>query len=97
MVTIPSGNKRPYNSIYRSSKSSKLSNNQSLEPTADEMGAAVGELQHKIVYGLGKQGGKPDAFSIRREYHPEEGATLRQHSILKPVHSQITLVQEGHN
>ena len=51
----------------------------------------------KIVYGPEKQGGKPDALIRRPEYRPEEGATHREQSILKPDHFQISLVQIGHD
>ena len=51
----------------------------------------------KIVYRPVKRGGKPDALSRRPEYRPEEGATHREQSILKPDHFQICLVQIGHN
>ena len=47
----------------------------------------------KIVYRPGKRGGKPDALSRQPEYRPEEGATHREQSILKPDHFQISLVQ----
>ena len=40
---------------------------------------------------------KPDALSRRPEYRPEEGATHREQSILKPEHFQISLVQLGHD
>ena len=51
----------------------------------------------KIVYRPGKRRGKPEALSRRPEYRPEEGATHREQSILKPDHFQISLVQIGHN
>ena len=51
----------------------------------------------QIVYKPGKLGGKPDALSRRPESRPEEGATHREQSILKPDHFQISLVQIGHN
>ena len=51
----------------------------------------------KIVYRPGKRGGKPDALSRRPEYRPEEGATHREQSILKPDHFQISFVQIGHD
>ena len=51
----------------------------------------------KIVYRPGKRGGKQDPLSRRPEYRPEEGATDRKQSILKPDHFQISLVQIGHN
>ena len=50
----------------------------------------------KIVYRPGKRGGKPDALSRRPEYRPVEGATHCKHSILKPDHFQILLVQVGY-
>jgi len=38
----------------------------------------------KIVYRPRTKGCKPDALSRRPEYHPEEGATLREQQILQP-------------
>ena len=46
----------------------------------------LANLNFKIVYGLGSRGGKPDALSRWPEYRPEEGATHREQSILKPEH-----------
>jgi len=43
------------------------------------------------VYSPGSRGGKPDAFSRRPEYHPEEGATHRGQTILKPEHFEVSL------
>ena len=51
----------------------------------------------KIVYRPGKREGKPDALSRRPEYRPEDGATDREQSILKPDHFRISLVQRVHN
>ena len=51
----------------------------------------------KILYRPGKRGGKPDTLSRRPDYRPEEGATHREQSILKPDHFQISLIQMGHD
>ena len=48
------------------------------------------------MYRPGTRGGKPDALSRRPEYHPDDGATHCQESILKPDHFQILLVQVGY-
>ena len=47
-------------------------------------------LNFKIVYRPGSRGGKPDALSRQPEYRPEEGATHRKQSILKPEHFEIS-------
>ena len=44
-----------------------------------------------IVYHPGSRGGKPDPLSRRAEYSPEEGATHREQTILKPEHCQVSL------
>ena len=44
----------------------------------------------KIVYRPGSRGGTPDALSRRPENRPEEGATHREQSILKPEHFEIS-------
>ena len=55
------------------------------------MGPMVGKLHFfLIVYRPGSRGGKPDALSRRPEYRPEEGATHREQSILKPEHFEIS-------
>ena len=61
------------------------------------LGQQLANYNFKIVYRPGKRGGKPDALSRQPEYRPEEGATHREQSILKPDHFQISLVQIGHN
>ena len=50
----------------------------------------MANFNFKIVYGPGSRGGKPDALSRRPEYRPEEGATHREQSILKPEHFEIS-------
>ena len=52
------------------------------------------DYHFKIVYRPGKRGGKPDALSQRPEYRSEEGAEHSEQSILKPGHSQISLIHE---
>jgi len=42
------------------------------------------QFDFKIVYRPGSREGKPDALSLRLEYHREEGATHRKQTILKP-------------
>jgi len=54
----------------------------------------LADYHFKIVYRLGKRGGKPDALSRRPEYRPEEGAKHSEQSILKPEHFQISLIHE---
>ena len=44
----------------------------------------VANFNFKIVYRPGSRGGKPDALSQWPEYRPEEGATHREQTILKP-------------
>jgi hypothetical protein len=53
----------------------------------------LANFNFKIVYRPGARGGKPDALSRRPEYRPEEGATHREQSILKPGHFQISVLQ----
>jgi len=48
----------------------------------------------KIVYYLGRRGGKPDALSRRPEYRLEEGAKHSEQSIWKPEGFQISLIHE---
>ena len=50
----------------------------------------LANFNFKIVYRPGSRGGKPDALSRRREYRPEEGATHREQSILKPEYFEIS-------
>jgi len=54
----------------------------------------LADYNFKIVYRLGKRGGKPDTLSRRPEYRPEEGAKHNEQSILKPEHFQISLIYE---
>jgi len=49
----------------------------------------------KIIYRLGKGGGKSDALSRRPEYRPEEGAKHSAQSILKSEHFQISLIYQN--
>ena len=51
----------------------------------------------RIVYRPGKRRGKPEALSRQPEYHPEERATHREPSILKPDQFEISLVQIGYD
>ena len=48
----------------------------------------------KIVYQPGRRGGKPDAWSRRPEYLPEEGARHCEQSILKSEHFQISVIHQ---
>ena len=50
----------------------------------------LANLNFKMVYRPGSHGGTPDALSRRPEYRPEEGATHRRQSILKPEHCEIS-------
>ena len=50
----------------------------------------LANFNFKIVYRLGSRGEKSDALSRRPEYRPEEGATHREQSILKPEHFEIS-------
>ena len=50
----------------------------------------LANLNFKIVYRLGSRGGKAEALSRLLEYRPEEGATHREQSILKPEHFEIS-------
>ena len=50
----------------------------------------LANFNFKIVYRPGSHGGKPDALSRQPEYRPEEGATHREQSILKPEHFEIS-------
>ena len=50
----------------------------------------LANLNFKIVYRAGSRGGKPDALSRLPEYCPEEGATHREQSIMKPEHFEIS-------
>ena len=50
----------------------------------------LANFNFKIVYRPGSRGGKPEALSRRPEYRPQEGATHREQSILKPEHFEIS-------
>ena len=50
----------------------------------------LANFNFKIVYRPGSRRGKPDALSMWPEYLPEEGATHREQSILKPEHFEIS-------
>ena len=50
----------------------------------------LANFNFKIVYRPGSRVGKPDALSKLPEYRPEEGATHREQSILKPEHLEIS-------
>jgi len=54
----------------------------------------LADYNFKIIYRLGKRGGKPDALSRGPEYRPEVGAKHSEQSILKPEHFQISLIHE---
>ena len=58
MATLPNRDKRPYNGIYRSPKSSKLFNYQSLEPTPNKMGTTTVKLQFQDYIQTRKTGRK---------------------------------------
>ena len=58
MATLPSSDKRPYNGIYRSPKSSKPINYQSSEPTPNKMGTTIGKLQFQDCIKTRKAGRK---------------------------------------
>jgi len=51
----------------------------------------LANFNFQIVYCPGSRGGKPDALSRRPEYRPEEGATHREETILKPEHFEVSL------
>ena len=50
----------------------------------------LANFNFKIVYRPGSRRGKPDALSRRPESRPEERATHREQSILKPEHFEIS-------
>ena len=53
----------------------------------------MANFNFKIVYRPGSRRGKPDALNRWSEYWPEEGATHREQSILKPEHFEISCCQ----
>jgi len=55
---------------------------------------ALTNYNFKIVYGPGSRARKPDAFSRRPEYRPEEGARYSEQSILKSEHFQISVIHQ---
>jgi len=58
------------------------------------------DFNFQIIYRPGIKGGKPDALGRRPEYRPEEGATHREQTILKPEHFgkvQIAVVWGTHS
>ena len=62
------------------------------------MGTTTGKLQfHDCIHTRKTGRKKKNALSRRPEYCAGEGATHREHSILKPDHFQISLVQIGYN
>ena len=50
----------------------------------------LANFNFKIIYRPGSRGGKPDAFTRRPEYRPEERATHREQSILKPDYFEMS-------
>ena len=60
-------------------------------PRQIRWGQWLANFNFKMIYRPGSRGGKPDALNRRREYRPMGGATLREQSILKPEHFEISL------